>query len=67
MLYLYVFFVLFGAVVVLYCDLIGWLLVSVELQRTQTEYEDSFILKMYVFQFFNFYSSLFYVAFFKGK
>ena len=38
-----------------------------ELHRTQTEYDDSFITKMYLFQFVNFYSSLFYIAFFKGK
>ena len=38
-----------------------------ELHRTPTEYEDSFITKMYLFQFVNFYSSLFYIAFFKGK
>lgn len=38
-----------------------------ELQRTNTEYEDSFTYKMYLFQFVNFYSSLFYIAFFKGK
>ncbi len=44
-----------------------WLFVCTELQRTQTEFEDSFILKMFIFQFFNFYSSLFYIAFFKGK
>ena len=42
-------------------------LVSIELQRTQTEFEDSFIVKMYIFQFLNFYTSLFYIAFFKGK
>lgn len=33
--------------------------------RTQTEYEDSFTLKMFLFQFINFYSSLIYIAFFK--
>ena len=41
--------------------------VVAELHRTQTEYDDSFITKMYLFQFVNFYSSLFYIAFFKGK
>jgi anoctamin-7 len=40
---------------------------SPELHRTQTEYYDNFITKMYFFQFVNFYSSLFYIAFFKGK
>ena len=33
--------------------------------RTQTELEDIFSFKMYLFQFVNFYSSLFYIAFFK--
>ncbi|KAG7252272.1 hypothetical protein CRUP_011276, partial [Coryphaenoides rupestris] len=35
--------------------------------RTQTEYEDAFTFKVFVFQFVNFYSSPFYVAFFKGR
>ncbi|KAI6657422.1 Anoctamin-7-like [Oopsacas minuta] len=38
-----------------------------ELHRTQSEHEDSFTVKMYLFQFVNFYSSLFYIAFFKGR
>ena len=33
--------------------------------RTQTEYEDSYTFKIFVFQFVNFYSSLIYIAFFK--
>ena len=37
-----------------------------ELHRTQTEYEDSLITKLYIFQFVNFYTSIFYIAFFKG-
>ncbi len=44
-----------------------WLQLSSELHRTPSEYEDSFITKMYLFQFVNFYSSLFYIAFIKGK
>ena len=40
---------------------------SLEQHRTQTEYEDSLILKLYIFQFVNFYSSIFYIAFFRGK
>lgn len=35
--------------------------------RTQTEYDDSLTLKMYLLQFVNCYSSIFYIAFFKGK
>uniref|UniRef100_A0A8C5CSP7 Anoctamin n=1 Tax=Gadus morhua TaxID=8049 RepID=A0A8C5CSP7_GADMO len=38
-----------------------------EMHRTQTEYEDAFTFKVFVFQFVNFYSSPFYVAFFKGR
>ena len=38
-----------------------------ELLRTQSEFEDSLTLKMYLLQFVNNYSSIFYIAFFKGK
>ncbi|XP_053362770.1 anoctamin-7 [Clarias gariepinus] len=38
-----------------------------EMHRTQTKYEDAFILKVFIFQFVNFYSSPVYIAFFKGK
>ncbi|XP_041796880.1 anoctamin-7 [Chelmon rostratus] len=38
-----------------------------EMHRTQTKYEDMFILKMFIFQFVNFYSSPVYIAFFKGS
>ncbi|XP_053736069.1 anoctamin-7 isoform X2 [Synchiropus splendidus] len=38
-----------------------------EMHRTQTKYEDMFILKVFIFQFINFYSSPIYVAFFKGR
>jgi hypothetical protein len=38
-----------------------------ELHRTPTQYEDSLIYKLYIFQFFNFYTSLFYIAFFRGN
>lgn len=38
-----------------------------EIPRTYQEYESSLTLKMFLFQFVNFYSSCFYVAFFKGK
>ncbi|XP_028320318.1 anoctamin-7-like isoform X2 [Gouania willdenowi] len=38
-----------------------------EMHRTQSKYEDMFILKVFVFQFVNFYSSTVYVAFFKGR
>jgi len=35
--------------------------------RTNTDYEDSFTVKMFWFQFVNTYSSIFYVAFFKSE
>ena len=38
-----------------------------ECPRTQSEYDNSLTIKLYVLQFVNFYSSLFYIAFFKGR
>ncbi|XP_075967807.1 anoctamin-6 [Anarhichas minor] len=38
-----------------------------ELPRTKTDYENSLTLKMFLFQFINYYSSCFYIAFAKGK
>lgn len=38
-----------------------------EMHRTQSQYEDMFILKVFIFQFVNFYSSPVYIAFFKGR
>lgn len=40
---------------------------TAELPRTQTDYENSLTMKMFLFQFVNYYSSCFYIAFFKGK
>uniref|UniRef100_A0A3Q2PEP6 Anoctamin n=1 Tax=Fundulus heteroclitus TaxID=8078 RepID=A0A3Q2PEP6_FUNHE len=37
-----------------------------EMHRTQTQHDNAFTLKVFIFQFVNFYSSPFYVAFFKG-
>ncbi|KAG8227804.1 hypothetical protein J437_LFUL006218 [Ladona fulva] len=42
-------------------------LTELELQRTQTEFDDSLTLKIYLLQFVNYYASIFYIAFFKGK
>ncbi|XP_057314546.1 anoctamin-4-like isoform X2 [Hydractinia symbiolongicarpus] len=36
-----------------------------EMPKTQTMFDDLFTFKMYLFQFINFYGSLFYIAFFK--
>lgn len=35
--------------------------------RTQTEFDDSLTLKIYLLEFVNYYASIFYIAFFKGK
>lgn len=40
---------------------------NLENPRTQTEYEDSYTFKIFLFEFMNFYSSLIYIAFFKGR
>lgn len=42
-------------------------LTDMEYLRTQTEYDESFALKTYLFQFVNYYSSIFYMAYLKGK
>lgn len=42
-------------------------LTNLENPRTHTEYEDSYTFKIFVFEFLNFYSSLIYIAFFKGR
>ncbi|XP_023932129.1 anoctamin-7 isoform X5 [Lingula anatina] len=38
-----------------------------EMHRTQTEFEDQLTFKVFIFQFVNFYSSIFYIGFFKGR
>ncbi|XP_042146246.1 anoctamin-7 [Ixodes scapularis] len=38
-----------------------------EMHRTQTDFENNLIFKVFLFQFVNFYSSIFYIAFFKGR
>ena len=42
-------------------------LTDMEYHRTDSQYEDALTIKMYLFQFVNFYASVIYVAFFKGK
>ncbi|XP_076753625.1 anoctamin-1-like isoform X2 [Xylocopa sonorina] len=42
-------------------------LTEIELLRTQTEFDDSLTLKIYLLEFINYYASIFYIAFFKGK
>jgi len=51
---------------VIYDKIAIWL-TNKELHRTQTDYDNALTLKSYLFQFVNFYSSIFYIAFFKGR
>ena len=37
------------------------------MHRTQSDYDDNLTFKVFLFQFINFYSSIIYIAFFKGK
>ena len=37
------------------------------MHRTQSDYDDNLTFKVFLFQFLNFYSSIIYIAFFKGK
>lgn len=46
---------------------LAYFLTEWEMHKTQTEYSDSLTFKVFVFQFINFYSSIFYVGFFKNK
>lgn len=48
-------------------DNLATYLTEMELLRTQTEFDESLTLKIYLFQFVNYYSSIFYIAFLKGK
>lgn len=48
-------------------DYLAVYLTNIEYRRTQTEYDESLTLKIYLFQFVNYYSSIFYVAYLKGK
>ncbi|KMQ93390.1 transmembrane protein 16a, partial [Lasius niger] len=56
--------------IILFNWLYVWLaeyLTELELLRTQTEFDDSLTLKIYLLEFVNYYASIFYIAFFKGK
>ena len=48
-------------------DWLAVYLTEFEMLRTQAEFDDSLTLKIYLFQFVNYYASIFYVAFLKGK
>lgn len=47
-------------------DKLAVVLTDWENHRTQTQYDDSLIIKTFAFQFANSYTSLFYIAFFRG-
>ncbi|KAL5275992.1 hypothetical protein ACFFRR_001674 [Megaselia abdita] len=51
----------------IYTNYLAAFLTNLEYRRTETEYQESLTIKNYLFQFFNYYSSLFYIAFLKGK
>ncbi|PSN32602.1 hypothetical protein C0J52_15186 [Blattella germanica] len=57
----------FSVVLLLFYDWVAVKLTEMELLRTQTEFDDSLTLKIYLFQFVNYYTSIFYIAFLKGK
>nr|XP_023664764.1 anoctamin-6 [Paramormyrops kingsleyae] len=59
-------FVIIMILNILYEKVAIWI-TDFELPRTKTDYENSLTLKMFLFQFVNYYSSCFYIAFFKGK
>lgn len=46
---------------------VAYYLTELEMPRTQTDFDNSLTLKMYLLQFVNYYSSIFYIAFFKGR
>ncbi|EMP28122.1 Anoctamin-3 [Chelonia mydas] len=46
---------------------VAYLLTDLEHPRTESEWENSFALKMFLFQFVNLNSSIFYIAFFLGS
>ncbi|XP_038105895.1 anoctamin-5 isoform X2 [Culex quinquefasciatus] len=48
-------------------DYVAVYMTDIEYRRTQSEYNESLNLKIYLFQFINYYSSIFYIAFIKGK
>ena len=63
-----------GIITLLCINMLSWVytpiakkLTSFENPRTQSQWENSFTYKMFAFQFVNWYSSLFYIAFFKTE
>ncbi|CAF1280566.1 unnamed protein product [Adineta steineri] len=48
-------------------EIIAYKLTQWEMHRTQTDFDNHFTMKVFIFQFTNIYSSIFYIAFIKGK
>lgn len=48
-------------------EFLAFWLTEKELHRTQTSFDDALTLKIYLFQFVNYYVSIFYIAFVKGQ
>ncbi|XP_024217091.1 anoctamin-5 isoform X4 [Halyomorpha halys] len=48
-------------------DKLAVYLTELEMHRTQTEFDESLTIKIYLFQFVNYYTSIMYIAFLKGK
>ncbi|XP_043849245.1 anoctamin-7 [Dromiciops gliroides] len=46
---------------------IAYALTNWEMHKTQSKFEDAFVLKVFIFQFVNIYSFPIYIAFFKGR
>ncbi|XP_061825660.1 anoctamin-5 isoform X3 [Nerophis lumbriciformis] len=59
-------FILIMILNLMYDKVAVWL-TDLEIPKTHVEYENKLTFKMFLFQFVNYYSSCFYVAFFKGK
>lgn len=57
---------IFNIYLQIYSRLAFWL-TDLECLRTQKEYDDSITLKLFALQFVNYYSSIIYIAFFKGR
>jgi len=48
-------------------EFLAFWLTEKELHRTQTRFDDALTVKIYLFQFVNYYASIFYIAFVKGQ
>ena len=56
----------FSDILQIYSRVVLWL-TDFETLRTQSEYDNSINIKLFSLQFVNYYSSIIYIAFFKGR